>query len=133
MTKERVFKKEYASELLRIAEADFQTAEVLAREKISRNENILFHIEQAIEKAIKAFICSLSKPVPMTHDLFVLLDRIPAEDPIPHAEELDDLSQFATIRRYEEGSAIFSIDEIQSALKAAREILDWAGKRIKGK
>ena len=61
----------------------------------------------------------------MTHDLEVVIDRISKSDEIPHVELLDDLSQFATIRRYEEGSAELTEEEIVAALEACRAIIAW--------
>ena len=129
MTKERHFKKEYADELLRIARSDLESAEVLAKGAIKRKENILFHVGQAIEKALKAKLCAKGEPVPLTHDLAVIIDRFSVTDKLPHSDELDDLSQFATIRRYEEGAAILTAEEISTALVIGKNILDWAEKK----
>lgn len=131
MTKERTYKTAYADELLRIAQGDLQCAEILARGNPSRQENIFFHVGQAIEKALKAKICMLGKPVPLTHDLQVIIDRIPTSEKIPHQDEIEDLSQFATIRRYEEGEAIFEPEEIDTAIRTASEILHWVTEKRK--
>lgn len=125
MTKERIFKKEYAKELLAIAKDDLAGAEALIQAHLKRQEMSLFHIQQAIEKALKAHLCWLGLPVPMVHSLSIIVDRIPNSDQVPHGELLEDFTQFATIRRYEEGVVVFSAEEIQEALKTGKDIIDW--------
>src|SRR5262245_47097049 len=105
MTKERKFRKGYAPELLRIAQGDLDSAKGLSKVKMGRRENVLFHVEQAIEKGLKAVLCHKESPVPLVHDLGVILARFPHGLEVPEADKMLDLSQFAAIRRYEEGKA----------------------------
>ena len=130
MTKERVFQKSYAAQLLRIAKADLDAAQVLAKSRTIRPENILFHVGQTIEKSLKAVLCKRGLAVPLTHDLNLILDRIPKDLIVPQGDTLDDLSQFATIRRYEEGEAIFHDEEISLAIDTALKVLSWAEKTV---
>ena len=51
MSKSRLFKKSYALELIKLAKDDLETALALKKADINRKENILFHVQQAIEKA----------------------------------------------------------------------------------
>lgn len=130
MTKERIFKKEYAAELLRIAEGDLHSARALEKDTLGRRENIIFMAEQCIEKCLKAVLCHLGKPVPLVHDLDVLVDRLHPLKPIPRSDSMGDLSQFAAIRRYEEGKAILESSEIMEVLQLAQETLSWAKKAV---
>ena len=130
MTKEKRFKKEYGIELLRIAEGDLHSAKVLEKDSIGRRENILFHAEQCIEKCLKAVLCHLERPLPLVHDLDVILDRFLNGPKIPRAADMGDLSQFAAIRRYEEGKSNLEPEEIQAVLQMAEETLQWAKKII---
>jgi HEPN domain-containing protein len=130
MTKTRLFKKEYARELLAVALGDLETAEALAKIRIKRTENLLFHAQQAIEKSLKACLCWEELPIPMVHDLAVIVDHLPKGAQPPHADEISDLTQFATVRRYEEGVAQFSPQEIAEVLAAANAICQWAKMRI---
>lgn len=126
MTKSRKFNKSYSIELLSIATQDLETARLLMGTTLKRKENILFHIEQSIEKAIKAVLCQLEIAVPMVHEIAILIDRLPEDKMPPRAEDLADLTQFATIRRYEEGKASLDQEEIQEAYNLAKEIITWA-------
>ncbi len=128
MTKSRKFKVEYAQELISIAEQDLETAQALMTAKIRRKENIFFHIEQAIEKTLKGVLCKLGIPVPLVHELSLLIDKIPEAKSPPRAEEIVDLTQFATIRRYEEGKATFSEEELRASYELAEAVLKWARK-----
>ena len=66
-----------------------------------RKETILFHAQQAIEKALKANICWRQEPILLTHSIEVLLEHF--DETLPHFNVIDDLSQYASIRQYEEG------------------------------
>ena len=72
---DKIFKRSYAPELLRIAQEDFKTAAFLATSADIRKENILFHLEQSVEKALKAVLCSKGIEVPLTHDLYAIVQR----------------------------------------------------------
>lgn len=131
MTKTRVFKKEYATELLLVAREDLETARVLSQANLGRKENILFHVQQSIEKALKAKLVSLGIPVPSAHDLEEIVRVLPDRNLVPHHDSLYDLTQFATIRRYEEGVAVITQEEISSSLSAAEEVINWVGTSVK--
>lgn len=128
MTKERTYKKEYAKELISIAEGDLNSARALAKATQGRPENIFFLVHQAIEKSLKSVLCAKGLPVPLIHDLALLVDRLPKGNDLPFAEDIVELSQFATIRRYEEGYFEFTKEEIEKTLHAAIEILEWCKK-----
>jgi len=130
MTKERRFKKQYGKELIKVAEGDLEVALALAGVGIKRKENIFFSIQQTIEKALKAYLVWLELPVPMVHDLAIIIDRFPESIVIPHAEDLQDLTQFATIRRYEEGSFELTDEETKAALEVAEKILALVKKSL---
>jgi len=130
MTKERLFKKEYAKELVSVAKSDLKAAQILAKSDLKRQELVLFHVQQAIEKSLKAILCWQGKPVPMVHSLSIIIDRLPNSEGIPDADSLEDLTQFATIRRYEEGVALFSPEEIDAALAQGQQILLLAESKL---
>lgn len=126
VTKSRKFNKKYAEELLSIAFQDLETAKALLPVKGVRKENILFHIEQSVEKGMKAVLCKLEIAVPLVHELSIILDKIPEKLMPPRSDEISDLTQFATIRRYEEGKSEFSDGEVRDTYALAEEILSWA-------
>ncbi|MFW7378237.1 MAG: HEPN domain-containing protein [Oligoflexus sp.] len=127
---ERLFEKHYSKTLHNIAEGDFRTAQAIAGLSNIRIENVFYLAQQAIEKALKAVLVAKEIPVPMIHDLAALVGKLPTDCDPPYGYELNELSQFATIRRYEEGSWTPTAEELQTVLKQCKDMLDWAKKNI---
>lgn len=48
--KKRLYKKEYSKELLKIAAGDLDSATALSQAKSGRPENIIFLVQQSVEK-----------------------------------------------------------------------------------
>ena len=125
------FTKAYARELLKVAEGDLRTAEVLMKHPGGRPENLFFHIQQAVEKAIKAALCHRGLPVPLTHDLGALMAMLPEGVPLPpNSKALLPLTEFASIRRYEEGKYEYTPEETASAYRCGEGALDWARRLV---
>jgi HEPN domain-containing protein len=126
---ERRFRKEYAVELLGIAEMDLKTAEFLLEgleQGRIRGENFFFTVQQCIEKALKAVLVHRELPVPLVHDLGTLLAKVPRECEPPFGYEIGALSEFAAVRRYEEGSVVWGLEEAREAQALAVSAIDWA-------
>jgi HEPN domain-containing protein len=128
---ERVFEKNYAPELLRIAVGDYKSALALSRATDIRVENVFYLCQQAIEKSIKAVLVHLGLAVPLVHDLGSILSRLPPDKQSPHGYELLELNQYASIRRYEEGVWTPTAEEMSSVLQMTEEMIDWAKGVIK--
>lgn len=124
--KNRVFKKEYSKELIHIAENDLISARTLASNNEVRRETVLMMVQQCIEKTLKAVLCALGLPLPQTHDLLVIIDRLGTENAPPMSDALDDLTPFATIRRYEEGRFEILDSDLETAFDVAENVLKWA-------
>ena len=62
--------------MLRSAERDLLTLDGMAASV--PDESFGFHVQQALEKAFKAWLALLGELYPLTHDLEVLLDRLAA-------------------------------------------------------
>jgi len=69
-----------AQDLLYLADLDLQVAERSLAGGRPLIEPTLFHSQQAMEKALKAFLAHCNRPYRRTHDLIELLDRCIAED-----------------------------------------------------
>jgi HEPN domain-containing protein len=125
MTKEKKFRKDYAYVLITISYEDLESAQLLFKSNPKRKENIFFLCQQAAEKGLKAGLCFLSHPLPLIHDLRFIIDRYPQAYQVPESEKIIELTEFATIRRYEGSVVEYSEDEIQAALDSTQIILDW--------
>jgi HEPN domain-containing protein len=126
---ERVFQKAYAPELQRLAAADLKAAEALSRSDV-RKEIVLFQAQQAIEKSLKAVLCFQGKPIPMTHELNVLIDRLDRKNLPPGGIALHDFTPYATIRRYEEGKFELTAEDLSAGLELAKQVVAWAAKEL---
>jgi len=128
---DKKFKKDYAASLLKIAQNDLVAAKALRKDPEVRLETVLFHLEQSVEKSLKAVLISLGKPVPLVHDLYVIVQRFEGSDLPPFGYELNALTPFGTIRRYEDGNDLIEKEDVDSAFKAAEACLAWAVGKLK--
>jgi HEPN domain-containing protein len=126
MTREQKFKPEHANELLSIAQGDFETLGVLVQATKGRPENVCFFAQQVIEKSLLAVLISKGISIPFTHNLEILLDRLEESALPPEAMVIPDLTEYASIRRYEEGVIHLEQNDLQSAYELARSTLNWA-------
>ena len=95
---------ELAQILLRKARDDLAMAQRLAGDAASPEWGIGFHVQQAVEKALKAVLSSRGVEYPRTHSISVLLDLLP-EDSINlpvSPETLVILTPFGVLFRYDE-------------------------------
>ncbi|MGZ3745574.1 MAG: HEPN domain-containing protein [Pseudobdellovibrionaceae bacterium] len=127
---EKLFLPEYAHELLEIAEGDLNTAIAIKDNPIARMENVFYMIQQCIEKGLKAVLVGRNIPVPLVHDLGVLMAKLPSDLTPPYGYELNDLNQYASIRRYELGSFQFTSEEMELVIEKGRIMLDWCKRSI---
>jgi HEPN domain-containing protein len=130
LKREKKFQKNYAHELLRISQADIISAKLLAGHAEGRVENVFLLAQQSIEKGLKAVICWLELPVPFTHDIAVLVERLRSAVEVPFEGMLDDLSEFASIRRYMEGHESFTIEEVNEVLQNVLDALAWCNDMV---
>lgn len=128
--KDRKFKKAYAKELLYVGRNDLVAARALSTHPEVRGETVLLMVQQAIEKGLKSVLCHHEKNIPMTHDLYVLVERLGEDHSPPYADLLDELTPYATIRPYENSRFNISEDDIKNALTLGEAILKWCEDRI---
>jgi HEPN domain-containing protein len=123
---------EQAGDLFRVAQRDYRALRGMEDPAVFSAEVFGFHVQQAVEKALKAWLCSLGVPFPRTHDLDelgALLEEAGQEIPefLPSLLEFTD---FAVIFRYEafpdlEGDIdrYNCIDRVGLLLEHVRQIL----------
>lgn len=131
MTKTHQFKKEYSYELVKIAGEDYDSLEVLFAAAKGRKENIGFLAQQVIEKSVKAVLCFLEVPVPITHNLEILFDKVPKESEFQIKIDISELSLFASIRRYEDTAWELDKLDLKSLVDFSKSVLGWAQSQVK--
>jgi len=95
-------------------------------------EDAVFHAQQAVEKALKAFLCWYDVPFRKTHDLRELGRQCVSLD-----NSLDSLclraeclTPFAWQFRYPEEPSAPSLEEARQALSLAREVYEAIVERL---
>ncbi len=92
-----------ARNFLGIAERDYRAVRGMEDPETFSAEIFGFHVQQAVEKALKAWLCSVGVPFPRTHDLdelAVMLEKAGQEIPkFLHA--LLEFTDFAVAFRYD--------------------------------
>ena len=124
--KDRMYKAEYAKVLISIANGDLDSAEILRAGLKGRQENTCYLAEQCIEKSLKSLLVHFNMPVPLTHDLGLISERLSTRVKLPTDVDLSQFNEFATTRRYEEGALVLDDDDLDAAISLAKEILEWA-------
>lgn len=98
---------EHANSLLRMAHKDFNALVGMQGNSLFADEIFGFHVQQAVEKALKAWLCFCGAgSYPLTHELarlFSLLENQGAE--VEPFWSLVQYTMFAVQARYEEGVA----------------------------
>lgn len=81
-----------ARQLLAAANKDWRALDGMTDTEVFADEIFGFHAQQAVEKALKAWLCSLDIEYPHTHDISLLLRMI--ENGGHNVEPLFDLIMF---------------------------------------
>ena len=110
------------TEWIEKAESDYEAAEWLQKAPTPNHEAVCFHLQQCIEKHLKATLQEADIPIPRTHDLKELLDLIVPIMPTWHtwAPALSKLSKHAVKIRYPGDSA--TADDTEYALRICNEV-----------
>lgn len=109
---------EHARAMLRMAHKDFSALTGMLDIVLFADEIFGFHVQQAVEKALKAWLCVYDIAYPPTHDLarlLTLLEKAGAD--IEEFWPLVQFTIFAVQARYEEG-----LTELDEPIDRAAEI-----------
>lgn len=109
---------EHARSMLRMARKDFNALVGMRENPLFADEIFGFHVQQAAEKALKAWLCIRDAIYPMTHELTRLLSLL--ENQGVEVEKFWPLVQytmFAVQARYEEG-----VTELDEPIDRAAEV-----------
>lgn len=88
-----------AAMMLRAAERDLLTLRSMTAE--APDESFGFHVQQAAEKAVKAWLAILGEAYPLTHSLEALLGRLRVKDIATASfERLAEFTPYAVEFRY---------------------------------
>jgi HEPN domain-containing protein len=112
--------------LLAAAQQDLAAAELLANSAAIGDATVGFHLQQAVEKSLKAVLSARGIEFRRTHDLLWLIELL-AEKGVPsppYAEWLDELNPYAVEARH--GTIEPGGLDRAMALQAVTAVLQWA-------
>lgn len=113
--------RDHATQLLDMARRDHTALAHMLDGDVFSEEVFGFHAQQAIEKALKAWITVLHLVYPKTHDVSALVKILTgSEADLSAFKELEDYTVFAVQYRYE------SYDENEEALDRATVVRETA-------
>lgn len=96
---------EHARSMLRMSSKDFNALVGMRENPLFVDEIFGFHVQQAVEKALKAWLCAQDVVYPMTHDLARLLTLLESRGAdVEKFWPLIQYTMFAVQARYEEGA-----------------------------
>ncbi|MBF0310039.1 MAG: HEPN domain-containing protein [Magnetococcales bacterium] len=111
--------RETARQLLTMAAKDFRAMTILAHAEPVPVEACGFHAQQAVEKALKAWLALLGQKPPRAHSLSILIQQLETLGvEVEPLWDFAELSPFAVQFRYE------SLDGMDIGL----DIADWLGR-----
>ena len=119
-----------ARTLIDAAEQDLRAARVLSHANDIGDGVVGFHLQQSVEKALKAVLAHAGVAFRRTHDIAELLDLIAdrgLHSP-PHADWLDELNPYAVDARY--GLVAPRGLDRAFATAAAKTVFDWASAEV---
>jgi len=128
--------KESVKNWIRKAESDLKTGkdEIITEEPAT--DAICFHMQQCVEKYLKAFLIFHEKEIRKTHDIAELIEQCCDID--PYFESLysinaDKLTNYAVEIRYPEEFHFPSIEEAEEAIKIAEQVRKFILEKLKDK
>ena len=93
---------DHARMLVEMARKDLMAAKAMDDPDVFADEIVGFHVQQAIEKTLKAWIASRGEAYPKTHDIRLLLHHLQEKEPdIESYDYLIEYNIFAVQYRYE--------------------------------
>ena len=116
------------------ADNDYKTGKDQFETEEPATDTICFHMQQAVEKYLKAFIVFSGFEAEKTHNISRILEKcisIDSDFNILKKEEIDILTPYGTVVRYPDDFYIPSIEEAEYAISLAKTVKTFiAGKMV---
>lgn len=117
--------RDHAAMLLDMARRDLIAADAMQDATVFADEIVGFHVQQAIEKSLKAWLAICGAEYPKTHDISLLLHHLAEHD--VDTEPFDDAIQytmFAVQYRYESFHTTDDPLDRQVACRSAKQLIE---------
>ena len=117
--------KEHAEQLLKMAVKDHTALSGMLDSRSFSEEVFGFHAQQAVEKALKAWIAALCLVYPKSHDLSVLIKILKdSGQDLSAFPDLEDYSVFAVQYRYEAYDETEEVLDRPATISATMSLVD---------
>lgn len=118
---------------VRKAESDFKIARDEMATEQPATDAVCFHLQQCVEKYLKAYLLSQGAEIPRTHNLALLVARCRKYD--PDFQKLvdmgiDRLTDYAVMVRYGEEFYIPSLQETLDAMDLTRQTREFIREKL---
>lgn len=114
------------------AENDLKSAQKLLEGDDPIMDTAIYHTQQCAEKALKGYLAFKMQPIKKSHDIELLVELCSRLD--SDFEKLYDLSEnltpYATAFRYPDIYLEPDYDEVEEAIRMAREILEFVRGKV---
>jgi HEPN domain-containing protein len=110
------------------SESDLRLAHLAAGDATIRREQVCFHAQQAVEKAVKAVLLARDINFPLTHDIETLIG-LAEESGLAFPEDFKNagtLTPYAAETRYPGSWMEISDEDVDEALRSAEKTVAWA-------
>ncbi len=96
-------------------------------------ETLCFHVQQSVEKAIKAVLIFSNVCFPRTHNIGFLAELLPPSVPcMPALDEAAALTDYAVSSRYPGEAEDVTTEELAASICIAQRVLAWATAVVEG-
>lgn len=117
--------REHARDMLAVADRDLRALGGMMAEGVFAEEIFGFHAQQAVEKALKAWIAALGGQYSYGHDISVLLTTLEdLQQDVDDLWQLVELNAFAVQLRYEMLTSPEERLDRYAAIEAVRGLID---------
>ena len=126
-------KKDIVNLWISKAETDLRVARILLRDGNPPTDAVCFHVQQAAEKLLKAYLTNVGVRVPKTHDILSILKL--CSDVESEFRELDwdalgKLTFYAVEVRYPDGLYYPSLEEAVEALEQVLKLREFVLRKL---
>jgi len=123
---------EHARQWIVKARSDLLNADNNLAAKEVPYDTVCFHCQQAAEKLLKGYLVARGCEYPLTHNLFVVLEKILELDATADSlrEPLALLNPYSVEVRYPGDAWMPSPEDATEARQAAQEVFDWTRSKL---
>lgn len=117
------------------ADNDFKTGKDELASKNPATDTVCFHMQQCVEKYLKAFLVSRGEEISKTHNLAFILQRcveVDQEFVKLRSSGADELTIYAVGTRYPDDFYMPTLKESKKALRIAKEIKKFVLNKLPG-